>query len=131
MMLYEHAHGIPTEQLAVNYGIYPGEFENQQKGQITWLLNGLAQICSSNKCYKLDFLAMRIFELIENLTLGAELGKLMGLEGFGRRSAEKLLAAGIQNLSDQRLGSQETLQSLGLSSRLAKKVVQVASRKMR
>jgi helicase len=131
MMLYEHAHGLPIVQLTIKYGIYPGAFENQQKGQITWVLNGLAQICSSNKCYKLDFLAMRIFELIEDLTLGAGLGKLMVLEGFGRRSAEKLLAAGIQNLSDQRLRSLETLQSIGLSNSLAKKVTQVTNRQMR
>lgn len=131
MMLYEHAHGISIEQLALKYGIYPGEFENQQKSQITWILNGLAQICSSNKCYKLDFIALQIFELIEDLTLGACLGKLMTMEGFGRRSAEKLLSAGIRELSDARLKSTEILVNLGLTTTQATKVSQMTSRKSR
>lgn len=130
VMLLEHAQGRGATS-EVEYGVTQNEIEGRFVPTIIWLLNGLAQICSSRRCYRLDFLAIRIYELIEDLTLGASLGKLMAAPGFGRGSAEKLVRAGIRDLSDPRLTTAEVLTSLGLGRQQVATVLRTVRRSRR
>lgn len=115
LMLLQHSRGKRIEELALAYSIRSGAFESGLKPTITWVLSCLAQICDSDKAYKLDFLSLRIFELLENLSLGATLGKLLKLDGIGRRSVEKLVSAGIIDVDSLTRTSRDHLEELGLT----------------
>lgn len=114
LMLWGHSKGQTVAELQTQYGIYAGEFESGLKPTVIWILNSLAQICTGKRCYKLDYLALQAHELVGELSLGATLGKLVAIEGFGRRSAERLLDAGIRDLRDPRLASMKFLTGAGL-----------------
>lgn len=131
LMLWEHARGSTLATLQAKYGVYPGEFESGLKPTVVWILNSLAQICTGKRCYKLDFLALQAYELIGELSLGATLGKLVAIDGFGRRSAERLLDAGIRDLQDPRLASIEFLLGAGLQKPQAELVRRVVVRRGR
>jgi helicase len=131
LMLSEHATGLTINELHEKYGVHPGEFESGLKSTIVWVLHSLAQICTGRRCYKLDFLALRMYELIGELSLGATLGKLVAMPGFGRRSAERLLDYGIQDLHDPRLNSMEFLLGAGLKKGQAELVRRAVGRRSR
>jgi helicase len=115
LMLYQHSRGKRVEELALNFDIHSGSFESGLKPTITWVLSCLAQVCDSDKAYKLDFLSLRIFDLLENLSLGATLGKLLRLDGIGRRSVEKLISSGITDLEAVSRMNQNQFEELGLT----------------
>lgn len=115
-MLHRHCQGKQIGELAAIYGIHSGTLESGLKPTITWVLSCLAQICDSDKAYKLDFLSLSIYELLEDLNLGATLGKLLQLPGIGRKTAEKLVAAGITSLDALGPLSLDHLKALGLTS---------------
>jgi len=131
VMLFGYSRGQGLGAVQRDFGVAAGALERDLKPTVTWILNGLAQICSSKKCYKLEFLALRIFELIEDLMIGAQLGKLVSVRGFGRRSAEKLIAAGVRDLSDPRLISAEALAGLGLARKQVSVVIKTVRRGQR
>ncbi len=122
VLLNRHAKGEELGTLSKEFGIHEGAIENGLKYTVTWVLSCLAQICSSDKCYKLDFISMRAYELLEDLSLGAPLGKLMSIKGVGRRSVMKLANNGYLNLSDISQLSEHKMQGLGLKTKQAKRI---------
>lgn len=130
-MLHRHCQGKQIGELAAMYGIHSGTLESGLKPTITWVLSCLAQICDSDKAYKLDFLSLRIYELLEDLNLGATLGKLLQLDGIGRKTAEKLVSAGITNLEILGRATQEHLLDLGLNKPQADKVLNFSALRRR
>ena len=98
IVLDRHARGESLETLAEQVSADPGKLESNLKYNATWVLSCIAQICSSDRCYKLDFLAMRAFALLEALSIGSSLGRLMTLKGVGRSTVDKLIHAGFRDL---------------------------------
>jgi hypothetical protein len=116
-MLREHAHGRQLDDLIASYGGYEGDFEGRLKPTVIWLLNSLAQICTGTKCYKLDFLAIRLYELMQDLAVGGSLGKLLAVDGIGVKSIDKLVSAGIRRLEDLTAVQPEALLAMGLAQK--------------
>ena len=113
-MLLEHAQGRRIEDLVDAYGCREGDLEGRLKPAVCWLLNALAQICTGERCYKLDFLATRARQLMQTLTIGGPLGKLMSVRGIGIKTIEMLPAFGVQDLSELSGKSAGFLETLGL-----------------
>jgi helicase len=113
-MLLEHARGRKIADLAQTYRCRDGDIEGRLKPAVCWLLNALAQICSSDRCYKLDFLAIRAYELMQAITVGGPLGKLMYVKGIGIKTIETLSASGIQDLSELSAKPTAFLEAMGL-----------------
>jgi replicative superfamily II helicase len=113
-MLLEHARGGRIGTLVETYGCHDGDVEGRLKPAVCWLLNALAQICSSDRCYKLDFLAVRAYELMQALTVGGPLGKLMNVKGIGIKTINTLSASGIQDLSQLTGKPTAFLETMGL-----------------
>ncbi|PWU14404.1 MAG: hypothetical protein C5B50_17660 [Verrucomicrobia bacterium] len=126
-MLHRHSCGLPILEIAAVYGIHAGMFESGLKPTITWVLNCLAQICDSDKAYKLDFLKVRIYELLENLSLGATLGRLLDLPGIGRKTVEKLVGGGVITIDHPALLNADQLQSFGLTTSQASTISSFAA----
>ncbi len=114
-MLLEHSRGKTIPDLCTTYGVHHGSFESGLKSTVTWVLSCLAQICDSDKAYKLDFLSLRIYELLDNLSLGATLGQLLQLNGIGRRTVEKLISADITNIEALTAVSRSFLEGVRLT----------------
>lgn len=131
MLLYRHAQGDGLETLASEYGLRIGDIEGGLKFTSTWLLNCLAQICSPDRCYNLNFIAMRCFELTEDLSFGATLGKLLSVKGIGRRTVQKLVDNDIKSLSGLSSASVDILIEFGIAKSQAQKVLQYARRASR
>ncbi|MCP4457323.1 MAG: hypothetical protein GY816_04760, partial [Cytophagales bacterium] len=131
ILLHRHAKGEKIETLASEYSLYEGTLENGLKFTVLWILSCLAQICSSDKCYKLDFLAMRIYELLEDLTLGSTLGKLLTVKGIGRKSVQKLIDAGFEDIGSLTGIPDEIFLKTGLVASQAKSVKRFVSRRSR
>lgn len=115
ILLDKHAKGQTLDDLAQEYDVYSGDLENGLKYTVSWVLSCLAEICDPEKCYKLESLALRIRELIEDLRFGANLGKLLALKGVGRGTVEKLLASGILSMDVLKTQTAEELTALGLA----------------
>lgn len=113
-MLLEHARGCRIEALADRYGIREGDLEGRLKPSVGWLLNSLASICTGERCYRLDFLAIRAYELMQSLTVGGPLGKLINVDGIGIRTIESLTAFGVRELSELASKSPEQLAEMGV-----------------
>jgi hypothetical protein len=113
-MLRDHAHGSRLDDLISSYGGYEGDFEGRLKPAVIWLLNSLAQICTGDRCYKLDFLAIKAYELMQNLIAGGSLGKLLAVDGVGVKSINKLVSAGIRRFEDLATMRPEALLAMGL-----------------
>jgi hypothetical protein len=99
-MLLEHARGRDIESLVESYGCRDGDIEGRLKPAVCWLLNALAQICSGDKCYKLDYLSVRAYELMQRVTVGGPLGRLMDVKGIGIQTIETMAASGIRDISE-------------------------------
>jgi replicative superfamily II helicase len=115
VLLHRHARGETLNDLAREYGMHSGSLESGLKYTATWVLGCLSQICTSDRCYKLDFLALRIYELLEDLTMGSTLGKLLTLKGVGRATVEKLLNAGFSDIERLHTVQLSTLTDLGVA----------------
>lgn len=121
IMLHRHAKGESLSSLSHRYSharrqIHEGDLESGMKYTATWVLGCLAQICDPEKAYDMKRVKMRILDLIEDVSLGSEIGKLVNVDGIGRRSAEKLLDAGFSN-PQQLLGvTDERLLASGLKA---------------
>jgi replicative superfamily II helicase len=127
-MLRDHAQGCQLDDLILSYGGYEGDFESRLKPAVIWLLNSLAQICTGAKCYKLDFIAIRAYELTQNLIVGGSLGKLLAVDGIGVKSINKLVSAGIRRFEDLTTIRPEALLAMGLGQQQVKAIRRVTIR---
>ncbi len=130
-MLCDHAHGRQLDDLITSYGGYEGDFEGRIKPAVIWLLNSLAQICTGTKCYKLDFIAIRAYELMQDLVVGGSLGKLLAVDGIGIKSIDKLLSAGIRRFEDLTAIRPEALLAMGLGQQQVNAIRRVTIRRGR
>ena len=115
VMLHRHALGAKSAPLCEEQGWHEGEFEANLKVTTIWVLSSISQICDGNRCYKLDFLKFRCFELIGQLKYGSTLGKLLSVNGIGARTLEKLLGAGLEDLSQLSIVPEQQLVALDLT----------------
>lgn len=72
------------------------------------------QICDPDKAYSMKRVKMRVLELIEDVSLGSQLGKLMSLDGVGVRSVQKLVQSGINDLTQLKSSPDSELIEMGL-----------------
>jgi len=128
VLLYEHSQGKGLDTLADQYGMRIGVLESGLKFTTTWMLNCLAQICSPGRCYNLNFLAMRCFELMENLSFGSTLGKLLSVKGIGRKTVQKLVDNNVVSIEDLSSKVENDLISLGIVRGQAIKAIQYSKR---
>lgn len=131
VLLHRHAHGEPLDRLAAAYGVHSGNLESGLKYTALWVLSCLAQICTGARCYKLDFLALTLYDLIEDLSLGSTLGKLLTIRGVGRTTVERLRLAGIEDPGEPRLRDQPALLALGIPRKQADAVARFSRRQAR
>ena len=130
-LLRRHARGEGLEQLAQEHGVHTGALETGLKQTTIWVLNCLAQTCTGARCYKLDFLALQIYPLIEDLSLGSSLGKLLTIRGVGRATVERLQVAGIREPSELRPLDQLALVAMGVARKQADAIVRFSRRQSR
>ena len=131
ILLHRHAKGQTLAQLSVEYKLDEGVLEQGVKSTALWVLSGLAQICDSRKCYKLDFLMMRTLELIEKVTYGSGLAPLLKLEGIGKRTIQKLTESGYRQVNDLEAAKGEDLRALGLLGKQVKAILKTVRRTRR
>jgi replicative superfamily II helicase len=131
ILLHRHAKGVDLQALASSYKVQAGALENGLKFTVTWVLSCLAQICSADKCYKLDFLAMKIYELLEDLSLGSTLGKLMTVKGIGRTTVRKLLDGGYPDANALSGVTEPALLQLGIAHKQAASILRFIRRQAR
>ncbi len=122
ILLHRHAKGESIHSLADEYKVQPGALESGLKYTVTWVLSCLAQICSPQKCYKLEFLSMQAYGLLEDLSLGASLGKLISIKGVGRRSIAKLVNQGYVTIHDIGQLSESEMCRIGIKGDKARRI---------
>lgn len=130
-MLREHARGRQLDELTATYGGYEGDIEGRLKPAVIWLLHCLAQICTGDRCYKLDFLAIRTYALMQDLAVGGSLGKLLSIDGVGTKSIDKLIAGGVQRFEDLAPLQPEALVAMGLGRQQASAIRRAVTRHAR
>jgi nucleotidyltransferase/DNA polymerase involved in DNA repair len=74
---------------------------------------------------------MKVIDLIEDVALGSEMGKLTNKPGIGPRTVRKLIDAGITSIETLQTASPEKLKSSGLSSRQIASIQSKAIRRRR
>ena len=107
------------------------DFEGRLSPLIEWLLNGLTRICTSDQCYRLDFLVPVIRSAGLDLVTGGGFGALLALDGVGIRSVETIKRAGYRSLAELRTLSATDLDAINLSSRAKETVKRFLSRRSR
>jgi helicase len=130
-LLHRHSRGKTLAELVDLYQVDEGRLEQGLKSTSLWLLSGLAQICDSRKCYKLDSLMLRILELMEKVRYGSGLGSLLKLEGIGKKTIEKLIASGFREPKDLQATNKTELVSCGIGQKQAEKILRVAQKARR
>jgi helicase len=121
-LLYRHAKGESLKSLALLHTrgrsiVAEGDLESGLKFSAVWVLSCLAQICDPKKCYDLPRIQLRALNLIEDVSVGSELGKLRQLDGIGRRTIESLTNAGFASFEQIRLTSLDSIRKrTGLSA---------------
>ncbi len=93
------------------------DFEGRLTPLVEWLLNGLARICSSDQCYRLDFLVPWIRSAMLDLVSGGGFGTLLALDGIGVGSVEAIKRAGYRSLADVVTMSESALGGISLNRR--------------
>ena len=115
ILIHRHSRGEKLDVLAKEYKTSEGQLEGGLKFTILWVLNTLAQICDPAKCYKLNSLRMIILEMIDNVSLGASLGKLLTIEGVGKRTVYRLMDHGIRDIYQLENVTKEKLENWGIA----------------
>lgn len=131
ILLHRHACGETLERLAQDAGVHSGSLEGGLKYTVTWVLGCLAQISTRDRCYKLDFLALRIYELLEDLTLGSTLGKLLTIRGVGGSTVDRLLREGYRDLQSLKRISPSQLTEIGIGAKQASDIARFVRRQAR
>jgi replicative superfamily II helicase len=107
------------------------DFEGRLLPLIQWLLNGLARICRSDQCYRLDFLVPMIRSADLDLVAGGGFGALLALEGVGVRSVDAIKRAGYRSLAEMGSIGSEGLDRLPLNGKAMMAVRRFLSRRAR
>jgi replicative superfamily II helicase len=107
------------------------DFEGRLSPLIEWLLNGLTRICTSDQCYRLDFLVPVIRSAGLDLVTGGGFGALLALDGVGIRSVETIKRTGYRSLAELRTLSATDLDAINLSSRAKETIKRFLSRRSR
>jgi replicative superfamily II helicase len=128
MILHRHSRGHSLSILAEEFGLDIGMLEGGLKSSATWVLHCIAHICNPERCYKLNFLSMKSYELVESLSFGSNLGKLLTVKGVGRKSVQKVLDAGITDMDGLRGCQSADLVALGLQAGQARKIARHVAR---
>jgi replicative superfamily II helicase len=116
-MLREYALSRMTlEQICTRWNFHD-DLEGRLLPMASWLLNAIANICHGDRCYRLDFLRPRIFQLIQNLAVGGGLGRLFSVKGIGVRSIDKIRASGIRSFEDLLVAPSTVFHGVGLTRR--------------
>ena len=99
-MLRDYALSRMTlDQICTRWNFHD-DLEGRLLPMASWLLNAIANVCHGDRCYRLDFIRPRIFQLNQNLAVGGGLGRLLLVKGIGVRSVEKIRASGIRCIED-------------------------------
>lgn len=119
ILLHRHANGERLDRLAEDYTrgrsqIFEGDLESGLKFTVTWVLSCLSQICDPKKCYQLEPLKFSILDLLEDLSFGSTLGKLLQVKGIGRSTIERLIQQGVNRLDSLTGLDEEALADLGV-----------------
>ena len=131
ILLYQHARGTHLADLATKFKASLGELENNLKFNVLWLLNCFSQICNPKRCYKLDYLMMRAFKLIECMSVGSKLGELMRIQGVGRRSVEKLIENDFHSVNEiEKLGFEDLIE-MGIGRKQSILIIKNSKRNFR
>jgi hypothetical protein len=133
ILLHRHAKGESLGSLSRSYSagkrmLHEGDLENGLKYTAIWILSCLSKICDPEKAYDMERVKFRILDLIEDVSLGSEMGKLTTKPGIGPRTVRKLIDAGITSVSCLQTGTVEKLKTCGLSKR---QIVVIQSQKNR
>jgi len=128
ILLHKHARGDTLTSLSNRYSnskrqLHEGDLESGLKFSAVWVLSCIAQICDPEKAYDMKKIQLRIFELIEDVSMGSEIGKLTQIQGVGPGSIKKIIDAGITDLQKLRSVDMDLLKSLGLSQSQAHAVM--------
>ncbi len=120
ILLHRHAKGESTSALSARYSsnkrrLHEGDFESGLKFTITWVLSCLSQLCDPEKAYDMKGLKMKILGLIEDVSMGSEMGKLTNLPGIGLGTVRKLMASGVQSMETLRTARDADFQRVGLT----------------
>lgn len=99
-LLHRHAKGEKLSTLSAEYAIAVGKIENRLVATAMWVLSCLGQICDPEKAYRLHPISLKAFDVLRDLSVGCELGTLLGLKGIGRRSIDRILETGILSLDE-------------------------------
>lgn len=135
VLLHRHAFGERLGSLANEYTkgrskVYEGNLESGLKFTTTWVLSCLSQICDPRKCYKIEKLKLRIFGLLNELSFGSNLGKLLQIKGVGRKTVETLIANGVTDLNEVEKLSRKNLEEMGIKVKQVSRIL-VNSRRSR
>jgi len=127
ILLHKHARGETLTSLSQRYShskrqLHEGDLESGLKFTTVWVLSCIAQICDPEKAYHMKKVQLRIFDLIEDVAIGSEIGKMTQIEGVGPISIKKIIDAGITDLKKLRGVDEGELISLGLKESQAKAV---------
>jgi replicative superfamily II helicase len=120
ILLYIHAKGESLKSLALRYShakrqLHEGDLESGLKFSAIWMLSCISQICDPEKAYGMKRVQLRILELIEDVSLGSEMGKLCVISGIASRSVQKLVERGVTNLESLRVLLANNTNDLGLT----------------
>jgi len=136
MLLHRHANGERLDHLAENYSrgrsqVFEGNLESGLKFTVTWVLSCLSQICDPRKCYQLEQLKFRILDLLEDLSFGSNLGKLLQVKGVGRRTIENLISQGVDQLDALKKLDEPALARMGIQRKQAAAILADTRRRSR
>lgn len=136
ILLYSHAKGESLKSLSLRYShtkrqLHEGDLESGLKFAAVWVLSCIAQICDPEKAYAMKKVQLRIFELIEDVSMGSEIGKLTQIEGMGPGSIKKIIDAGITDLKNLRSVDEQHLMSFGLRQSQSQAVMKWLAAKRR
>lgn len=122
ILLHRHAKGESLGSLSRSYSagkrkLHEGDLENGLKFSAIWILSCFSKICDPEKAYDMERVKFRILDLIEDVSLGSEMGKLTNKPGIGPRTVKKLIDAGITTVGCLQQETFEKLKACGLSTR--------------
>lgn len=128
VLLHRHANGERLDCLAEEYTrgrsqVLEGDLESGLKFTVSWVLSCLSQICDPKKCYQLEPLKFRILDLLENLSFGSSLGKLLQVKGVGRTTVEHLISKGVDRIDVISGMDQTQIIGIGIARRQATAIV--------
>ena len=107
------------------------DLESGLKFSATWVLSCLTQICDPKKCYNLNPQKMKLIDLLEDLSIGSQLGKLLLIKGVGRRTVEHMVSRGIETVEGLVNLSEDDLINQGVQSRQAVSIARYVRRRSR